>query len=89
MFIQILAQFLPLIYNLAFVVCISIGLISYILSIWKKTQKNIQHLKRLHQIPCSRCVFFTGNHNLKCTVHPYKAFHEEAIGCADYQMAKS
>jgi hypothetical protein len=51
--------------------------------------QNWFNLKRLHQIPCDRCAFYTGEHNLKCTVHPYKAFREEAIECVDYKSIKS
>ena len=42
-------------------------------------------LKELHEIPCHRCVFFTGQHQLKCTVHPHKALSIEAIGCLDHE----
>ncbi|NCJ07286.1 hypothetical protein GS597_12370 [Synechococcales cyanobacterium C] len=40
--------------------------------------------KRLHQIPCSHCRFFTGNYLLKCSVHPQTALSEAAIHCQDY-----
>ncbi|NEN97613.1 MAG: hypothetical protein F6K50_19410 [Moorea sp. SIO3I7] len=45
----------------------------------------VAHLRQLHQIPCSRCAFFTGDYRLKCTVHPSKALTEEAINCYDYE----
>ena len=45
----------------------------------------INYVKRLHQIPCSRCTFFTGDYRLKCTVHPYSALTETAINCGDYE----
>jgi hypothetical protein len=64
---------------------ISLGLASYLHAVWKSLRKDWQHLQRLHQIPCHRCVFFTGEYNLKCTVHPDKALNEDAIGCLDYQ----
>lgn len=54
-------------------------------SIWKATRDGVARLRRMHQIPCDRCVFFTNNHHLKCTVHPSKAMSEEAIGCRDFQ----
>jgi hypothetical protein len=38
----------------------------------------------MHQIPCSRCGFFTNNYRLKCTVHPLAANTEAAIDCTDY-----
>ncbi len=41
--------------------------------------------KRMHQIPCTKCRFFTNDHRLKCTAQPYIANTEEAIHCTDYQ----
>jgi len=52
---------------------------------WTTLQKGIQHLTRLHQIPCSRCVYFTGDYRLKCPVHPIEALTEDAIACRDYE----
>lgn len=57
-------------------------------SIWIATQDGIARLKRLHQVPCSGCVYFTGDYRLKCTVHPCKALTEDAINCIDYEPAK-
>jgi hypothetical protein len=61
------------------------GLYYYLRSTWKTIKKDWHHLNRLHQIPCDRCIFFTGEYNLKCTVHPDKALNEDAIGCLDYR----
>lgn len=47
-----------------------------------------QHLKRLHQIPCSNCTYFTGDYRLKCTVQPMVAMSEDAIGCRDFMPQK-
>ena len=33
-------------------------------SIWKATRDGVARLRRMHQIPCDRCVFFTNNHHL-------------------------
>lgn len=41
--------------------------------------------KKMHQIPCSKCQFFTNDYRLKCTAQPYIANTEEAINCSDYQ----
>jgi hypothetical protein len=49
-------------------------------------QDGVQRLKRLHQVPCDRCLYFTGDYRLKCTIHPCKALTEEAIGCRDYEL---
>jgi hypothetical protein len=85
MSLSIISQHLTSIYKLVFIVGMSLGLASYLHSLWKSLRKDWQHLQRLHQIPCHRCVFFTGEYNLKCTVHPHKALNEDAIGCLDYQ----
>lgn len=50
--------------------------------------EGIAQLKRLHQIPCDRCSYFTGNTYLKCTVHPCRALTEEAIDCLDFESAR-
>ncbi len=47
------------------------------------------HLRQLHQIPCSRCAYFTGDYRLKCTVHPSEALTEEALGCRDFEATSS
>jgi hypothetical protein len=88
MSISTLIQSIPFGYKLVFIICISWALVSYTLSALKDARKNWIQLQRLSQIPCSNCLFFTGEYNLKCAVHPCKALSEEAIGCADYQMAK-
>lgn len=48
------------------------------------TKQGINHLKRLHQVPCSNCAYFTGDYRLKCTVNPTIAMSETAIGCRDF-----
>lgn len=45
--------------------------------------RGMAYLKRLHSIPCHRCVYFTGHYQLKCTVHPSEALTEQAIHCPD------
>jgi hypothetical protein len=71
-----------------FTICIALILASFIWSLWVTLQKGLMHLQRLHQIPCHRCVFFTGEYYLKCTIHPSKALNEEAINCRDYQSIR-
>jgi hypothetical protein len=84
-----LTETISSIYPVAFTIFMSLGLVKLAWSTWKTLKQDWLYLKKLHQIPCDRCVFFTGEHHLKCTVHPYKAFHEEAIGCLDYNSIKS
>jgi hypothetical protein len=50
-------------------------------------RESVVRLRRLHSIPCDRCVYFTGCHYLKCTVHPAKALSEDAIECLDFEPA--
>ena len=64
---------------------ITIGLYNFYLTF----QSGINYVKRLHQIPCSRCAFFTGDYRLKCTVHPYSALTETAINCSDYEASNN
>ncbi|HHP7243317.1 MAG TPA: hypothetical protein ACFE0H_01380 [Elainellaceae cyanobacterium] len=66
-------------------ILISVGLISFITAICVAVHDGTRRLQRLHQVPCSRCAFFTGDYRLKCTVHPCKALSEEAIGCLDFE----
>lgn len=70
-----------------FAVLIWVGLFSSLGSLWVALREGFAYLKRLHQVPCSRCAFYTGDYRLKCTVHPCKALTEEAINCLDYEPA--
>ncbi|NJN58774.1 MAG: hypothetical protein HC879_15385 [Leptolyngbyaceae cyanobacterium SL_5_9] len=54
-------------------------------SIWAALRDGVANAKRMHQIPCADCQFFTGDYHLKCTVHPTIALSEEAIDCLDHQ----
>ena len=48
--------------------------------------EGINHVRKMHQIPCSNCVYFTGDYRLKCPVHPMKALSEDAIACRDFEI---
>lgn len=77
---------------LATIFCASFAwatLIFFILSIWFTLKQGINHLKKLHQIPCHACEYFTNDYRLKCTVHPIKACSEEALGCLDFKPQTS
>jgi hypothetical protein len=45
----------------------------------------IAQAKKMHEIPCTNCRFFTGDYRLKCTVNPSIANTEQAIDCGDYR----
>jgi hypothetical protein len=55
------------------------------LNLWAATKETLKTAQEMHKIPCHNCQFFTNNHRLKCTVNPYVANTEAAIGCQDYQ----
>lgn len=57
----------------------------FLVSIFQAFRHGTTNLKKLHQIPCSKCDFFTNDYRLKCTVHPVKACTEEAINCFDFE----
>lgn len=54
-------------------------------SVWAALREGISRLTKLHQIPCNRCLYCTGDYRLKCTVSPCTAFTEDAIGCRDFE----
>ncbi|MEB3182494.1 MAG: hypothetical protein VKL59_26175 [Nostocaceae cyanobacterium] len=54
-------------------------------SLWSAARDGVKTAKKMHQIPCSTCQFFTNDYRLKCTVHPAVANTEQAINCTDYQ----
>jgi hypothetical protein len=64
-------------------------LVLSVCSIWRTLQTGTNHIKKLHQIPCSGCEYFTNDYRLKCTVHPYTACSEEAIACLDFEPKTS
>ena len=57
----------------------------FFVSLYKASTEGLARLKRLHQIPCSNCAFFTKEYCLKCTVNPIIALSEEAIDCRDFE----
>lgn len=59
-------------------------LVIFLLALLAAAADGIKRLRRLHQIPCDRCLYHSGNAHLRCPVHPCSAFSEAAIGCRDY-----
>jgi hypothetical protein len=55
-------------------------------SVWKAIAEGMTHVKKLHEIPCSRCAYFTGDYRLKCTIYPSDALTEDAISCRDFSL---
>jgi hypothetical protein len=65
--------------------CFAWGLIIlFFLTVWSAIRVGVANAKRMHQIPCTDCQFFTGDYRLKCTAHPSIANTEAAINCSDY-----
>ncbi len=54
-------------------------------TIWSAVRDSVSRARRMHQIPCAGCRYFSGNYALKCPVHPYEALSEAAIGCPDFE----
>jgi hypothetical protein len=46
-------------------------------------------IKRLHQVPCRNCQFFSNNTYLKCAVNPSTVLTEQAFNCSDYLPGNS
>lgn len=71
---------------LALLVPLAIWLILmvFVLAIALAMEAGVKQVRRLHQIPCHRCQFYTGSPYLKCPVHPLEALSEAAIDCGDY-----
>ncbi|MGD1907143.1 MAG: hypothetical protein ACFB0C_14255 [Leptolyngbyaceae cyanobacterium] len=59
-------------------------LVAFMLAVSLALEDGLKRLRRLHQIPCHRCQYYTGSPYLKCPVHPIEALSEAAIDCRDY-----
>ncbi|MBP5975064.1 hypothetical protein HW132_20560 [Brasilonema sp. CT11] len=69
-----------------FFICLWVSmLIGFACSVVLAFKQGAAQVKRMHQIPCHRCDFFTNDHRLKCTVNPMIAWSEEAITCRDFE----
>ena len=77
----------PILVPLCFVVAwATVGL--GIWNIFSAMRSSVEQAQRMHQIPCSKCQYFSGNYALKCPVHPYEALSEAAINCLDFEDAE-
>ncbi|EFA70753.1 hypothetical protein [Cylindrospermopsis raciborskii] len=81
--IYIINNLQPLLIPICFVMAWSI-ITLLVVNLWTATKDTVQIAQKMHQIPCPNCQFFTNNYRLKCTVNPYTASTEAAIGCKDY-----
>ncbi|MEO1431734.1 MAG: hypothetical protein AAFV71_22285 [Cyanobacteria bacterium J06633_8] len=60
-------------------------MIIFSITVVRAFRQGAEQLKKLHQIPCYNCDFFTNDYRLKCAVHPTIACSEEALGCVDFE----
>lgn len=69
----------PLYFFTAWIVLILLGfnVVTTLIDIWQRS-------KKMHEIPCSNCQYFTNDHRLKCTVQPNLATTDEAVNCPDF-----
>ena len=74
----------PLLVPICFV-CAWAFVLAIAWSLWSAVRDGVSTSKRLHQIPCSGCQYFTNDYRLKCTIRPSVANTEAAIDCLDYQ----
>jgi len=58
-------------------------------SFWLTMKHGLNRAKKMHEIPCTGCQYFTNDYRLKCTVQPHIASSEDAIDCPDYQKIKN
>lgn len=54
-------------------------------SFFKNIRSGVANIKRMHQIPCTKCAYANNSHYLKCSVQPSIAFSEAAIDCQDFE----
>lgn len=59
------------------------------ISLIATARRSIANLRKIHQIPCSRCAFSTSDYRLKCSVRPTEAFSETAINCLDFESKET
>ncbi|NJK30305.1 MAG: hypothetical protein HC851_13990 [Acaryochloris sp. RU_4_1] len=73
----------PLFVGICF--CLAWGIIGLLVwNLGSAIAYSIRTSQRMHQIPCSRCRYFTNDSHLKCPVRPDIALSEAAISCGDF-----
>lgn len=69
--------------------CAWLFVILLVSNLFTAAKDAIARSKKMHQRPCSKCLYFTDDYRLKCTVQPTIANTENAIGCLDYRAKKN
>ena len=60
-------------------------LIWFLRSLFITIRYEMIRLTSVDFIPCYSCIYYTGERELKCTVHPYKALTQNATDCLDFE----
>ncbi len=55
-----------------------------LVQVWRMFTVGTAQARRMHQIPCAGCQYFSGDYTLKCALHPSQAGTFDAIGCRDF-----
>jgi len=85
----LLARFIIWVRPLLPAVCFVAVWSTIVLTVWNviaNFRQGVEKIKQLHRIPCADCDYATNSHYLKCSLHPYTAFSEDAIGCQDMEI---
>jgi hypothetical protein len=56
-----------------------------IVNVWRMFTTGTAHARKLHQIPCANCAYFSGDYTLKCALHPQESCTLDAIDCRDFE----
>jgi hypothetical protein len=84
MYDQFIMQVLELVSIPIFSLIACSSAVLFLVTLAITARDGIRYVKRMHQIPCPNCQFFTGDYQLKCALHPTFALSEAAIGCCDF-----
>lgn len=87
-FLMALAWLIHVLQPLVVPVCFVAAWVLVLMVAWSIVsffRDGFKRAKTMHDIPCSRCRYFTENYHLKCPVRPTIALSEAAINCMDYE----
>ena len=77
--------------NLLLAILMPLGIwamvLAFVLAVLLAVSDGLHRLRRLHQVPCFRCRYYTGSPYLKCPLRPVDAASEAALHCTDYEAA--
>ena len=50
-----------------------------------KIREKVTKRRQWHSTPCTHCIYFTNNHELKCAVNPCQVLTKNAVDCRDFE----